>query len=408
MTNSKKKSKSKKKMKISTRELINALKSKEDLDKIFDNDDYLLKVMIIKILGAKEVHESVDLLMKLLNDDNLVIRLAAIEALGNIKSKKAVPELIKLLDDDDSNVRAYAVIALGEIEDKLAFESLLLRLYDPNSTVREYAVQSLSKVGDDRLIDYLKMALQDPDQNVLWATSKAISENQKSKMTKNVILDISLFLDIKRLEKTFELIKNLSKEFKFYVPHTFYNLIEKEEEMYNISKFFDFDKDITPELLRKLKENKKYIHPYEKLNEKQYDLYEYFFESLSNEQKDKNIRNIIFEEWVALQQFSWVISNKKDIFELFKEYGAISIEISENIINKIKVKIGKKEKDTLFSNFSKLRAFGKFIALSVNSSNDFLSNHLITDPNYREIFHAAIIFGIGLFLLLDPEDNLET
>ena len=108
---------------------------------------------------------------------------------------------------------------------------------------------------------------------------------------------------------------------------------------------------------------------------------------------DRELVKILSEEWVFLQEFSWVVAKSKKVFEKFKEAGAVAVEFPENAVDKLVRRTLKKKDDDFLNTFDKLRALGKWIAIGGSSITHFLNS--VTD--------SLISLGTGIFLLLDPE-----
>jgi hypothetical protein len=216
-------------------------------------------------------------------------------------------------------------------------------------------------------------------------------------VSKNVMFDPSILLDSEKAQKTFNFMRENSKEFNFFISRQFYNFLKEYGENHKqmITGFFGYEKEISPgKLLGMIEEHGEYFTFFEVPNEVYVKKYSYFYENLLTEVENKQLIKILFEEWVFLQEFSWIVAKSKNIFEKFKESGAVVVEFSEKAVDKIVKKTLKKQDDDFITTFDRLSALGKWIAVGGSSATSFLSPSVGT----------LIGFSTGIFLLLDPDD----
>ncbi len=220
-------------------------------------------------------------------------------------------------------------------------------------------------------------------------------------ISKNVLFDPSLLLDYEKAQKAFNFMREHHKEFNFFISRSFYKFLKEYGEnnkWYEITKFFEAEKEISPRrILGMVEEHEKYFNYFKIPQEIYRRKYDYFYENLYREVQNKELVEILFEEWVFLQEFSWIVAKSKKAFEKFKEAGAVVIEFSEKAVDKLIRKTLKKKDDDFVNTFDKLRALSKWIAVGGSSITSF----------FNPTIGSLINFGSGVFLLLDPEDHQE-
>lgn len=214
-------------------------------------------------------------------------------------------------------------------------------------------------------------------------------------VSNNILFDSSLLLDADKAKKAFSFMREYYKDFNFFIPSSFYHALKGENRLYKIARFFELEKEISPQvLLGMLEEHKEYYTIFEIPKELYQEKYWHFYKSLREEVEDRDLIEILFEEWVFLQEFSWIVAKSKKSFEKFKEAGAITIEFSQKATDKIIRKTLKKKDNDFINTFERLRALGKWIAVGGSSATSLMNS----------IAGALVGFSTGIFLLLDPED----
>lgn len=106
---------------------------------------------------------------------------------------------------------------------------------------------------------------------------------------------------------------------------------------------------------------------------------------------DEDIINILFEEWVFLNESSWIVSRIKQPFTKFMNIGGSSIQFSKRATDTIIRKTLKKTDDELLSKVDRLRTFGKWVAVGGPPVLSFI------DPLF-----SLTSLPAGFFLLFDP------
>lgn len=120
--------------------------------------------------------------------------------------------------------------------------------------------------------------------------------------------------------------------------------------------------------------------------------YPEFHMNLSNAVENSLLTNILFEEWIFLQEYSTIVAKSKKTFEKFKEAGAIAIEYSKKTLEIVIRRTLKKGKNDPLNKADKLRALGKWIGVGLSASTAFMV------PAYA----AVLVAGTGVFSLIDP------
>lgn len=210
-------------------------------------------------------------------------------------------------------------------------------------------------------------------------------------VSKNVLFDPSLLLDDEKAQKAFSFMKEHHEEFNFFILRSFYELLKENDgsnKWYKIAQFFESKKKISPQrILEMLEEHRKYFNYFEIPKGLYRKRHTYFYENLYKVVDDRELVKILSEEWVFLQEFSWVVAKSKKVFEKFKEAGAVAVEFPENAVDKLVRRTLKKKDDDFLNTFDKLRALGKWIAIGGSSITHFLNS--VTD--------SLISLGTGIF-----------
>ena len=193
-------------------------------------------------------------------------------------------------------------------------------------------------------------------------------------VSRNILFDPSLIIDYEKARKVFNFMRRNHKEFNFFISSSCYNAFKEESRLQKVAIFFEYEKEISPrKLLKMLEEYKGYYTLFKIPREIYQKKYEDFYENLRKELNNQDLVGILFEEWVFLQEFSWIVAKSKKAFEKFKEAGAITIEFSEKTVDKIVKKTLKKKDDDFVNTFDKLRALGKWIAVGAGSITSILN-----------------------------------
>jgi len=224
----------------------------------------------------------------------------------------------------------------------------------------------------------------------------------------NVMIDPSLVVARRTIDKTFDLVKEHHKtqNFKFYLPKTFQSLVVEDKLRQESPTFKFFLQNTYPTELTivktLIKEHSDIIATFEFAPEHK-EKYKEFFESLLEESRfwreylDEHTLNILFEEWVFLQEYSMIVSRIKRTFNKFIDAGAVCLQFGRKTFEILVRKTLKKRDDELITNVDKLRAFGKWIAVGGPATLSFFN---------PTVSAFGSLIG-GYFLLFDPDATAD-
>jgi|GEM_PF-1809328 len=215
---------------------------------------------------------------------------------------------------------------------------------------------------------------------------------------KNVLIEPSLLVAEHTFPQIIEKIKqkHLGEErYQFFIPSKFADMLNRIWSNTEDIKFFiNKAKSINPKHLRDVLNilGKKRVIQKFKIQATEEEKFSGFYESLLRETGNKNVTEILFEEWVFLQEKSWVISRIKKPFSYLIRSGAVSIEISRRTLDLAAGGTHKKDDDDIITKAERLTTFAKWVALGEPSVLPPVN------PMDRALFGA----GAGYFLLFDP------
>ncbi len=226
--------------------------------------------------------------------------------------------------------------------------------------------------------------------------------------TVNVMIDPSLIVANRVINKTFSLIRQFSQtgDFKFYLPKTFLTLVNEDFIFPESPTFKFFQQNAFPTetqtIKRLIKEHSNIITIFD-FHAEHREKYGRFFESLIEETRywrgyiDEHTLNILFEEWVFLQEYSMIVSRIKRTFNKFIDSGAVCLQFGRRTFEIVVRKTLKKKDDEFITKVDKLRAFGKWVAVG--------------GPTILSFFNPVVsAFGSlisGYFLLFDPDATAD-
>ena len=219
-----------------------------------------------------------------------------------------------------------------------------------------------------------------------------------AEMPANVLIEPSLLVDERTLHTVVENIHQYrfeKKEHEFFVPSKFiYLLSDAERYIKNILFFAYPPRMIDMKELRGILAKEKVIQKFE-IQSHHRQKYAIFYERLLEETKNDVITEILFEEWVFLQEKSWVISRIKKPFSHFVRAGAVSVEFGRRTLDLATKRTLKKDDRDIITNVDRLRAFAKWIAVGGSAFSALIN------PVIGAIGHTIA----GYFLLVDPRDE---
>jgi HEAT repeat protein len=130
----------------------------EELKKLFQEDDSLVKMYAASALANFSMEEVQDLLIQGLRDDNPRVRITSAKALADPQAKNAVDILIyKAKNDPDKGVRSEAIRTLGAIGGPAALEFLEELYLSEGKTLADREI-ALTALADNKLSRALKAA----------------------------------------------------------------------------------------------------------------------------------------------------------------------------------------------------------------------------------------------------------
>lgn len=229
-------------------------------------------------------------------------------------------------------------------------------------------------------------------------------------ISNGVLIDPSLLLAKNSVSNTFKLVEKFSTPdtgFNFFYPKSLQRLIQREGLSSESSSIKFFLPNAHPSDLRQLstamKEYSVIISSFEiasEIREKYGRIYDSMHEVLGEELHfgkepfDEDIVNILFEEWVFLNEYSWVVSRIKKPFNRFVTAGSICLQFGCRATELLTRKTLRKKDDDMITNVDRLRAFGKWIAVGGPSVIGMFANPIVS---------AASPAIAGFFLLFDPK-----
>lgn len=223
----------------------------------------------------------------------------------------------------------------------------------------------------------------------------------------NVLIDPSLVLAENSINNTFHLIRSSAEyggKLKFYFPRSLKRLVSETQPSKEAPgiKFFlhgAYPSDLK-ELNTLIKESSDIVLEFNPTQE-QLDKHSYAYETLAEELKYRDelfegeLLNILIEEWIFLQEYSWVVSRIKKPFNRLIAAGAVCIQIGRRTADILVNRTLRREHDEFLNNIDRLRAFGKWIAVGGATA----ASRLII-PDMTGITVPTMI---GIMLLIDPE-----
>lgn len=216
-------------------------------------------------------------------------------------------------------------------------------------------------------------------------------------ISRNIMFDPSLLFSIESLEEIKNFIDDNYYDYKFYIPNSFLKILTSivhDNQWLQIPDQFGIDDPNDPEiLLNFISSNLENRLNFFSIPEIHTDSsYINFQKRLSEIIENDFLINILIEEWLFLNKYSWIVSKTKKTFKAFNQAGAVSIEFSKKAIDTIIRKTLKKKETELVNTHDKLRALAKWSAVGGASATSF----------FNPVLATAITSTTGIFLLLDP------
>jgi len=223
---------------------------------------------------------------------------------------------------------------------------------------------------------------------------------------KNLMIDPSLLLSWSTYRNTIYHLSEFALEFRdlrFYVPRTFLHVINQQQaEMPWLYWFFSgADIPTAPDRISsELANRQDLLIPYD-VSSEQLSKYEVFSRHLRKTMRSSGVYSdllpqVILEEWVFLQEQSWISARTRAAFDKMIEAGGICVELGQNAFDKVVRKTLKRDNDDELYKYDRMKAIGKWLAAG-GAPAVSLANPLVG---------AVVSVGAGLFLLVDPELNV--
>lgn len=216
----------------------------------------------------------------------------------------------------------------------------------------------------------------------------------------DAILDPSAVSDRRRLEIYVDLAKQHEHELKIYLPSFFFRLQELTElQKDEVERFFKmpgqeridfrFFEGVDLGRLRNVREAPDFQRRYKKHSE--------FLDNLRREVRDREVYEILAEEWVFMNEYSHIVARIKRGFEKFLRAGAAYLIIGKKSMeHALSLAINHPNKypiDASLTAFSIFRASAKYIAAAGSSIG-------------TTVISGGVGIGVAaasaLFLIMDP------
>lgn len=209
----------------------------------------------------------------------------------------------------------------------------------------------------------------------------------------NVLIEPSLLVDERTLNKVTDYLHQyrFGEKYKFFIPSKFVHLLsDAERNVKDILFFANSARMVDLKELKAVLENKAVAKFEIQLRDR--EKHNMFYENLVAETQNEVIAEILFEEWIFLQEKSWIISRLKKPFIYFVKAGSASLELGKRTLDLAVRKTLKKPGERIITNADRLRALAKWIAVGGSPALTILN------PIVGAISDAAT----GYFLLIDP------
>ena len=187
------------------------------------------------------------------------------------------------------------------------------------------------------------------------------------------MIDPSLLSSRQTVNETFDLLRRHDEDFNFFIPKGFYDHVIKADVQtespvlrYFRERAWYPTNEILADLLRDNTSHYSLFDVAPDMREKHESFRKYLTTAEQDEISnvfDQTMVDIIFEEWVFLQERSLIVSRTKRAFDRFIEGGALVVQASDrHFRNLISRTVGEPEEELRRLDY--LRAFGKWLAAS--------------------------------------------
>jgi len=252
-------------------------------------------------------------------------------------------------------------------------------------------------------------------------------------ISSKVLIDPSLVLAENSVLRTLESVRKFTyvePRLEYYYPHSLRKLVDKREwyekrwapkyflgnanpsHPEQVYRFIRETEAVASTFQVKAEHREKHAEFYDSLRGTAQPLLDTFDEGMETFDKDvepfgkgrksfnedwetfeEDIINILFEEWVFLQEHSWIVSRIKKPFTRFMAAGGVCLQFGRRATDLILRRSLHRQGDELLTKVDILCAFGKWIAVGGPSILGIMA-----DP----LFSLLSVPG-GFFMLFDPD-----
>jgi hypothetical protein len=219
----------------------------------------------------------------------------------------------------------------------------------------------------------------------------------------NLMIDPSLLLSWSTYRNTIYHVSEFAQELRdgrVFVPRSFLHVVTQQRA--ELPWFYWFfagaETPTAPDrITAEVAHLEKLLIPYE-VSSEQLSKYDVFSRHLRKNMRSSGVYSdllpqVILEEWVFLQEESWISARIRAAFDKMIEAGGTCVELGQNAFDKVVRKTLKRDNDEELDRYDRMRAIGKWLAAGGVPALS-LANPLAG---------ALAGVGAGLFLLVDPE-----
>jgi hypothetical protein len=102
----------------------------------------------------------------------------------------------------------------------------------------------------------------------------------------------------------------------------------------------------------------------------------------------------VFQEWIFLQERSWIVSRSRILFDRMKGAGGVCLELGNRALDKAARKVLSKDEEEALTRADKLRTLGKFVAVGGSA--------VVAGATLPPALAITLSLSEGVFALLDP------
>lgn len=220
-----------------------------------------------------------------------------------------------------------------------------------------------------------------------------LTDSQTEPAKLNVLLDPSIFFSAENRDSLFRVVPRIAELATVHIPRSFHTAIQEmdRDQFSQLSRFYGQEMP-SPRELSSVVADLPFLQDFEASRHYASLNYDRFLESVSETEEDSLVRLLILEEWMFLNEMSWIVSRSKKVFKRFKQAGAFAIEtLKESERHVVRKLLRLKDYEEL-ELYDHLRALGKFMAVGGTAAASLFEKDV------------AVLLGgeFGVFLLLDP------